>query len=232
MNHKELQIRLGVTPDGIFGPQSQRAFIDSFVNKNAPAITGHDYYTAAQSLNVPVNNLKALAKKESGGSSFSLAGRPKILFEAHWFSRLTNRRYDRSHPHISSRRWNRRLYARHMPGRYRRLAQAVALDVDAGLSSASWGKFQIMGFHWKNLGYASPWAFAQSMVVSEKNHLDALIAFLQANRLVGALAQCRPYNADSCRALAYGYNGPGYESHNYHGRLANLIGSYAQRDYS
>ncbi|WP_426770837.1 N-acetylmuramidase domain-containing protein, partial [Pseudomonas aeruginosa] len=42
---------------------------------------------------------------------------------------------------------------------HERLDKAVKMDRDCALQSASWGLFQIMGFHWEALGYASVQAF-------------------------------------------------------------------------
>lgn len=227
MTTKDLQRRLGVTADGVFGPITTKAFVNAFVNRNAPRINHSDIVAAASLLSVPVANLKALAEKESGRSSFSRAGRPVILFEAHWFSRLTQRRYDRTHPSISSRRWNRNLYARHMPGRYARLARAAALDVNAALSSASWGKFQIMGFHWRDLRYPSAFDFALAMSRSEADHLDALVRFIRANNLAPSLAKCRPNNAVSCIPFSKAYNGGGFRKNSYHIKLSRLIAKHS-----
>ena len=227
MTTRELQKRLGVASDGVFGPNTEKAFLAAFVNTNAPAINRYDMAAAAAKLGCPVANVYAIAEKESGGSSFSRNGRPKIRNEAHWFSRLTRGVYDRSHPSISSRRWNRKLYARHMPGRYKRLARAARLNVDAAISSASWGKFQIMGFHWDDLGYNSAWEFAMSMVSSEANHLEALIRFIKANNLEKALRECKPNDAGSCEAFARGYNGAGFRSNAYHSKLAKLIAKHS-----
>lgn len=224
MNHRQLQDRLGVNVDGDFGRKSKAALIARFANREAPALTRADIERAADRLGVRYAVLAALREKEVGGrSSFSVAGRPKILFEAHWFSRLTFRKFDRSHPSISSRRWNRRLYARSMPGRYARLANAVALDVDAGFSSASWGAFQIMGFHSEKLGYRSPFDFALSMVESEAYHLEALVRFIEVNGLKGKLRACRGTSAESCRPFARSYNGSAYRKNRYDTRLAALI---------
>lgn len=227
MTTRELQRRMGVKSDGVFGPKTKAAFVNLFVNRTAPPITHNDLVSASLRLGVPLANLKALAAKESGRSSFSRAGRPVILFEAHIFSRLTKRYYDRTHPHISSRRWNRRLYARHMPGRYQRLANACALNLDAGLSSASWGKFQIMGMHWRHLGYGSALDFAMQMVSSEANHLDALCRFIEANRLNTALRDCRPNDPASCVEFARRYNGSAFRKNKYHTKLARLIARYS-----
>jgi len=227
MTTRDFQRLVGITQDGVFGPKTRDAFMRVFVNKRAPAITETDMQNAARRIGVPVANLKALAEKESGRGAFSREGRPVILFEAHWFSRLTNRRFDRSHPHISSRRWDRRLYARHMPGRYQRMADAAALDFDAALQSASWGRFQIMGFHWQRLGYASPMQFALAMVSSEANHLDALVRFIEAHNLARALRSCRPNDPQSCVEFARRYNGPAFARNRYHTKLARLIARHA-----
>ena len=227
MTTRELQKRLGVTSDGAFGPKTEAACLAAFVNIDAPAINHNDMVAAAAKLGCPVANIYAVAEKESGGSAFSRNGRPKILFEAHWFSRLTKRAYDRTHPSISSRRWNRKLYARHMPGRYKRLARAARLNVDAAISSASWGKFQVMGFHWEDLGYDSPWDFAMSMVRSEADQLEALVRFIKANNLERALRACKAGSPKSCEAFAKGYNGGGFRKNSYHIKLAKLIAKHS-----
>ena len=96
---------------------------------------------AARDIGCRVAAVRAVIDVESRGG-FLADKRPKILFERHYFSRLTKRRYDRSHPAISQPD----------PGGYKggrkeydRLAQAIDLDRDAALRSASWGAFQIMG---------------------------------------------------------------------------------------
>lgn len=220
---RHLQRALNISQDGHWGPVTRDAFLSAFINRNAPAIVHADYELAARRLGCHVAQIKAFAAVESGGASFSIDGRPKILFEAHYFSRLTAHRYDGSHPDISSRRWNRNLYARHMPGRYARLARAVALDAEAGLSSISIGKFQIMVAHWRALDYSSPWDMCMRHVESEQNHLAAFVRYIVANGLQDALRQCVADDPDSCRDIVFAYNGPAYAANNYHVRLARQI---------
>ena len=167
--------------------------------------------------------IKAFAAIESGGWSFSILGRPKILFEAHYFSRLTSRKYDSSHPSISSRQWNRRLYARHMLGRYNRLALAVSINVNAGLSSISIGKFQVMVDHWRHLGYDSAWDMCMKHVESEKNHLDCFIRFIEKNGLTKKLRKAKANDVESCIPIVQAYNGPAFAKNNYHVKLAQMI---------
>jgi N-acetylmuramidase len=69
-----------------------------------------------------------------------------ILFEAHVFSKNTRHAYDYVFPEISSRHWNRALY-RGGEREYPRLMKAMLLDRAAALKSASWGRFQVMGFN-------------------------------------------------------------------------------------
>jgi len=227
MKLSTLQTSLGVDGDGLWGPNTKRAFLAAFVNTNAKAITDNDYRAAAKRLGCSLAQIKAFAAIESGRSSYSNNGRPKILFEAHYFSRLTNRRYDRSHPSISSRRWNRRLYARAMPGRYERLAKAVRLDVNAGLSSMSIGKFQVMVAHWKHLGYKNAWDMCMKHVESEANHLDAFVRFIEKNGLKAKLKKAKANNPSSCIPVVRSYNGPAYAKNNYHRKLAKMIARYS-----
>ncbi len=70
------------------------------------ALTDLDYSKVAETLGCEVAAIKAVAEVESRGEAYFSNGKPKILFEAHIFSRLTSRAYDNSHPSISSRHWN------------------------------------------------------------------------------------------------------------------------------
>jgi LysM repeat protein len=117
-------------------------------------MTHKDWQRAANSLGVDVAAIKAVAKVEAAGKGFLSNGSPVILFEAHQFSRLTTGRYDGTHPGISSPKWNRSLY-QGGAAEHTRLREAAALDETAALKSASWGKFQIMGFNYKSAGYNS-----------------------------------------------------------------------------
>lgn len=91
--------------------------------------------------------IKTMAEVETAGKAYFSNGKPKILFEAHIFSRLSNRAFDASHPNISSRTWSRSLYAGGI-AEYGRLEDALKLNVSAALQSASWGRFQIMGINY------------------------------------------------------------------------------------
>lgn len=225
---RELLDVLGEAPgdgSGGFSVSTEKSFdLSQLVNLKAEAIGAGDYVTAADKLGVTVRHIEALRKVESGpAGSFDSKGRPTILYEPHVFSRLTNRKYDATHPAISYPTWGKQPYPKTADERWRQMAQAGALDMDAALQSASWGLFQIMGFHWQALGYASPQAFALAMKAGEPAHLYALVQFIKVNGLDDELRACRAGAPDSCRAFAAGYNGRSYETGRYHTKLAEAL---------
>ena len=76
-----------------------------------PTLTDEDFERAARRLRCDVPAIKAVAQVESRGAGFLPSGEPKILFEAHIFDRLTAGRFRRSHPRLSSPKWDKSLYA-------------------------------------------------------------------------------------------------------------------------
>lgn len=178
-------------------------------------ITAADIDRAAAEISIEPRVMRAVMDVEAAGSGFFPSGRAKILFEAHWFSDFTNGKYDRSHPQISSARWNRDLYYGG-EREWDRLEAAAALDRDAAYQSASWGLGQIMGFHWRDLGYKSVADFADSMGRSEGEQLLAMARFIKNDRrLVRAL------QAKDWAGFAEIYNGPGFALNQYDKKLAD-----------
>jgi len=182
------------------------------VNSCPGQIREADYEWAAESLQVDIALVKAVAQVESTGSGFLQDGRPRILFEAHRFSKLTAGTYDSTHPTISSPTWSRSLY-RGGAAEYERLGEAIRADADAASRSTSWGKFQILGENFKAAGYGSVEAFVEGMFVSERKQLEAFVAFLKASNLQD------PLRRHDWAAFANGYNGSGYASNSYDQRL-------------
>ncbi len=165
---------------------------------------------AARKLSCEVAAVRAVMDVESRGG-FQADGRPKILYERHVFARLTNGKHSAKHPTVSSTSSGGYVGG---PGEYLRLDKACALDVDAALSSASWGAFQIMGYHWKSLGYASIRDFVGRMFKSEDEHLEAFIQYVKKNNLADELQR------NDWRGFARGYNGPAFETYKYDQKLA------------
>ncbi len=180
----------------------------------ARTLTEADFERAAANVGCDVAAIKAVSEVESRGGGFLRDKRPKILFEAHIFSRMTDHAFDRKHKNISSRRWNRALYGAGGAHQYKRLGEAIALDRNAALGSASWGMFQIMGFNSELCGFASISSFVTAMMESEGRHLDAMTRFVKRRRLDDELR-----NHDWA-GFAFGYNGSGFQENRYDEKLA------------
>jgi hypothetical protein len=108
---------------------------------------------------------------------------------------------------------------------YSRLTEAARLNADAAHESASWGAFQIMGYHWKALDYSSIDDFVSRMHRSEADHLDAFVRFIAADTaLLSAL------KGKKWAAFAKGYNGPDYARNLYDAKLAQAYARYVALD--
>lgn len=184
-----------------------------------PQLTANDYAYAAGLIGCDPKVLMAVAKIEAGGSGFLPSGEPRILFEAHKFDALTQGRFRKSHPHLSSRSWDRSLYSRGATadergyGEHRRLAEAVKLDRLAALQAASWGKFQILGENFSAAGFNSLQAFINAMYKSELEHLLAFVHFVKAMRIDDELRR------EDFDGFARVYNGPAYRKNDYAGKM-------------
>ena len=177
-----------------------------------------DFVEAAKLLGCEVAAVKAVAEVESNGGGFLKNGEPKILFEGHYFYDLTNGKYGISN--ISYPKWSSKYYNE---DQHKRLQKAIALDRNAALQSASWGKFQVMGKNWKDLGYASIQAFINDMYESEGKHLLAFVRFVKFNKLDDELRRL------DWAGFAKGYNGPGYAKNKYHTKMATAYKKFSKK---
>ena len=183
-----------------------------------PILTIKDYQEAAKLLNCEVAAIRAVAEVESKGDGFLPDGRPTLLFERHVFHKKTGGKYSATYPDISNKTAGG--YGKGGANQHIRLAKAANLNRDAALESASWGKFQIMGYHWKELGYKSLQSFINAMYESEAKHLEAFVRFIQVNGLADELRN------KQWAKFARAYNGPNYEKNNYHTKMANAYKKY------
>ncbi len=171
-----------------------------------------DLAQAAKRVGVPLECVKAVLYKESAGVVFwKLIGFadpvPPLNFEGHWFRRLTKGRFDTVAPGVSLRVLDRLFGV----SEWKRFQHAEKLDRRAAIESCGWGAFQIMGFHWKRLGYRSPDAFAKAMHTVE-GQIDAFVRFLDTHPIKGlkdALIE------QDWVMFAHYYNGPGHAKNRY-----------------
>ncbi|WP_443477929.1 N-acetylmuramidase domain-containing protein [Novosphingobium aerophilum] len=189
---------------------------DEFKGNSAP-LSAADYEAAAKKIGCSVAAIRAVSQVESAGGGFLADGRPKILFERHIFHKLTKGNYTAAHSDIS---WPKRGGYVGGAGEYPRLRQAIALDRKAALQSASWGRFQIMGFNYASSGYADVEAFVKAMVDGEAGQLDAFVGFIRKNRLDDELIRL------DWAGFARGYNGPDYAANDYHNKMRRAYESF------
>jgi hypothetical protein len=156
----------------------------------------------------------AVCDVESAGSGFLPDQRPRILYEAHVFGKLTPHRYDGAHPNISSPVWNRALYGAPGAHQYDRLAQALALDRATALEAASWGMFQILGLNYGQCGFTAVEDYVTAMCQSEARQLAAFGEFCRRGGLDGFL------RAHDWTRFALAYNGPAEADNGYDRKLA------------
>lgn len=183
-----------------------------------PLLTQQDFVAAAAKLHCEIAAIKAVAEVESKGDGFLPTGEPKILFERHVFSKRTGGIFDKTNPGISNP----------TPGGYgssasqhKRLQEAVALNRNAALMSASWGKFQIMGFNYTLAGYNSLQEFITAMYSSEREQLFAFVNYIINTSLDDELRD--KHWADFARK----YNGPDYKKNNYDTKLASAYKKFS-----
>lgn len=189
-------------------------------------LTEDDYVAAAKLLKCDVAAIKAVAEVESSGNGFLSDGRLKILFEGHQFYKFTKGEFAVSHPTICYKKWTTQFYTKGAnadirgAGELARLEQAMALNRTAALMSASYGKFQIMGFNFAVAGFTNVEDFYNAMQISEGEQLSAFCNYIKNNAIDDEL---RSHN---WAGFAFRYNGAGYRKNQYDTKLAKAHKKY------
>lgn len=180
------------------------SFLDNLVAGSREPLTRADYEAAAAELGCEPEAIMAVVQVESGPlGAYAADGRMVIIFEAHIFSRRTNRVFDESNPNVSYRTWDASRYPRTQAGRWDQLREAYALNPEQALASTVWGKFQIAGFNHAAAGFPSAREFVASMNRSEQDQLRAWVSYIRSNNLTDELVR------KDWEGFAAGYNGSG-----------------------
>lgn len=220
------QRRVGLVDDGVAGPKTQAALLGRDTSRY---LKRQDLQQAADRLGVPLASVMAVNQVESRGEGFAANGRPVILFERHVMRRqlLAHGMDEFSVGSLSAAR---PALVNIKPGGYlggtaehQRLAQAKQIHAVAALESASWGLFQIMGYHWQRLGYLDAQHFADTMALSEAAQLDAFVSFIEADPALHKALKAR-----SWKQFARIYNGPAYAKNLYDVKLARAYAQFAE----
>jgi hypothetical protein len=155
----------------------------------------------------------AVMEVESRGSGFDDYGRPKILFEPHYFYKLlgdTPTRKQAVSQGIAYAKWGTKKYP---SDSYPNLAKAIKIHPEKALRSASWGMMQVMGDNYKMLNYTNVFDMVWNFMEDEEHHLRGGIDFIIAANLSSAIKSL------NWEKFAAGYNGPGYAKNKYPQKL-------------
>ena len=219
------QRRAGLVDDGVAGPKTLAALAGRDTSK---LLKRKDLQQAADRLGVPLASVMAVNQVESRGEGFASNGRPVILFERHvMFERLQANGLSEAeadalaakHPALVNRKAGGYVGG---TAEHQRLAQAAQIHYAAALESASWGLFQIMGYHWQRLGYFDAQHFADTMALSEAAQLDAFVSFIETDTALHKALKGKKW-----AEFARRYNGPAYGRNLYDVRLARAYAQFA-----
>jgi hypothetical protein len=186
---------------------------------NVGGLSDDEYLQAATSIGCEPAVIKAVTQTEVEiRGPFDSKGRPTILFERHYFSKLTGGKYDKANPDISNP----------TPGgyglfseQYPKLERAMKLDKSAALRSASWGAFQIMGNNYSFAGFSTVDAFVEAMKASVQAQLKAFVAFIVNSPVLTKALQEKDW-----AGFAKVYNGPGYAKNQYDSKMKQNYESF------
>lgn len=221
----DVQRAARLVADGVYGPKTAAALAGADLRK---LMKESDLQRAADMLGVSVVIVKAVNEVEVNSSGFLADGRPVILFERHVFYRQLGE-YGLDPEPLALRlpgivNQQRGGYAGGA-AEYRRLATAVEVCGPAAWESASWGAFQVMGYHWKRLGYPTVEDFVARMQRSEGEHLDAFVRFVKADPALHKALAARKW-----AVFAKGYNGPAYRENLYDIKLERAYDRHAKTE--
>ena len=215
---KEYQRANNLVVDGVVGARTWALLTANY--SDSKFLTESDITQAAQSLGVEVAAIKAIIRTEAPKGGFNDNGQVTVLFERHkMYSHLAQTlgtqeadRFAQQYPNLVNK----------TSGGYyggtaenARLDNAMRIDETSALLSASYGRFQIMGFNYKACGYKNVGEFYAGMSESEGKQLQAFVALINSNAPLK-----KALKAKNWAQVAELYNGPAYRKNQYHLKLA------------
>ncbi|MFK5977982.1 MAG: N-acetylmuramidase domain-containing protein [Rhizobiaceae bacterium] len=180
----------------------------------------------ASELNIESAALKAVVQVESAGRlSVNIAGRkePLIRFEGHYFYKLLPliKRNMALAQGLASAKAGAVKNPFTQKGRWRLLRRAIKINRAAALESVSWGLGQVMGSHWRWLGYAS----IDALVVEARDGVAGQVRLMA--RYITKANLTDKLRAHDWAGFARAYNGPAYRKYKYHTKLARAYDSFS-----
>lgn len=222
---RDYQRKVGLVTDGIAGPKTHMVLSGATGCGNM--LQQASLVKAAARLGVELATVMAVNEVESQGLGFLSNGKPKILFERHiMYRQLCAPRTPGDDPaalkaHADQLAATQPNLVNTKPGGYsggsaehQRLANARLIDDTCAPESASWGAFQVMGYHAVRLGYGSVQSFVDLMARDENEQFEAFVRFVEADPIL-----LKALKGKKWAAFAKEYNGPDYARNLYDTKL-------------
>lgn len=138
----------------------------------------------------------SFVETESGGVGFNVDGKIMIQFEPAWFKRKTS--------YAPSGLWSVNKIEKQSQ-EWIAFNDAFKINPNAAMESTSIGMGQIMGFHWKLLGFSSVGAMWDNAKASLENQIEQIALFI-----LKSPALYRAIKNKDFHLIAVNYNGAGY----------------------
>ena len=179
---------------------------------------------AAQKDNVPPANLYGVVMTESAGR-FQDRGRPLIRIEGHYFYRLTSgsQRIAAVNAKLASPTAGAIKNPTSQDDRYAMLERMKRINMDAAISSCSWGLGQVMGAHWQALGFASATELERTAHAGIGGQIELMMRFCRVNKLIDELQR------GDFAGFARIYNGPAYKTNKYDEKMAQYAKEFVAK---
>ncbi len=227
----QLQKDLGLKIDGLVGPKTWtiveekvHALKQSSAINTSQFLSESDFDVFAAKYQIEKAAVKAVQEVEAAGRGFS-QGHIKLLFEGHIFWKELKKQGVQ--PSTIQAGNENILYPNYFtPNPYYkedqldRLNKAIIINEEAAFRSASYGLFQIMGFHATDLGFDSAKSMYAYLSQSESNQLDVFGKFAEKNNLLSFIQ--KHYWA----GFAKRYNGSAYQTNQYDKKLEKAFNRY------
>lgn len=183
--------------------------------------------SGAELLAVSLATMAVVAHVENIGEGFTESMHPVVLFERDVFQRqllksLKKEEVERLTGHYPDLINPRRGGYAGGEQEWVRLNRAMEIHRPAAIESASWGMFQIMGFHWSSLGYSPSEDWFDAMCFGEVKQLTALCQFIRQDPAMHHALQQQQW-----AEFAQRYNGPAYKENDYDVKLAKAYAHFS-----
>ncbi|MFJ7793279.1 N-acetylmuramidase domain-containing protein [Pseudomonas sp. NPDC096950] len=229
---RNYQRQVGLVIDGIAGSKTALALAGADCSN---LLQHSNLVNATVRLGVELAAIMAVNEVESQGSGFLDNGKPKILFERHIMYRqlgtprapgddATELMAHADHLALAQPNLVNPKAGGYAGGtaEHQRLANARLIDDLCALESASWGAFQVMGYHAVRLGYPSVTDFTDRMARDENEQFEAFVRFIEADPALHKALKGKKW-----AAFAKAYNGPNYARNLYDTKLERAYQRHA-----